>query len=60
VVASSLLMLLMLLSLRAGRRCACGRLGWGSALRLAVRRNPAWTAGISGFRGFDLLRALAI
>jgi len=34
------------LSPRAGRCWAGGRAGRGSALRLAVRRNPAWTARI--------------
>jgi len=47
------------LSLRARGRHASDRLGWGSALRLAIRRNPAWTAGFSGFRGFQDVRALA-
>jgi len=44
----------------AGPRRACDRLGWGSALRLAVRRNPAWTAGFSGFPSFDEFLALAV
>jgi len=57
---SWLLSLTWLSSLRACRRCACDRLGWGSALRLATRRNPAWTAGFGGFRGFELHRALAV
>jgi hypothetical protein len=50
---------LSLLSLCAFERLACDRVGRGSALRLAVRRNPAWTAGFSGFRSFDWLHALA-
>jgi len=49
----------LLLSLRAGRRFTGDRLGWGSALRLAIRRNPAWTAGFSGFRSSYKHRALA-
>jgi len=51
---------LSLLTLRACGRDASGRPGWGSALRLAVRRNPAWTAGFSGFLSFDFFRALAV
>ncbi|MFL6629666.1 MAG: hypothetical protein ACJ8G1_24735, partial [Vitreoscilla sp.] len=42
----------------AGQGCACDRVGRGSALRLAVRLDPAWTAGSTGFRSFDWLRAL--
>ena len=56
----SLLVLLVLLALRAGRCFACDRVGRGSALRLAVRLDPAWTAGSSGFRSFDWHSALAI
>jgi len=47
------------LPLRAGLHCVSDRLGRGSALRLAVRRNPAWTAGFSGFLSFDVVLALA-
>jgi hypothetical protein len=57
--ASLLAVVALVASLLAGV-CAGDRLGWGSALRLAIRRNPAWTAGFGGFRGFDLLRALAV
>jgi hypothetical protein len=67
VVLLSLLRLLRLLwllwlrlSLRVCGRCAGDRLGWGSALRLAIRRNPAWTAGFRGFRSFYGHRALAV
>jgi len=58
--AVRLLSLLASLSLRADRRCTSGRAGWGSALRLAVRRNPAWTAGFSGFLSFGFYLALAV
>jgi len=49
----------VLFPLRAGPRCVSARVGWGSALRLAVRRNPAWTAGFSGFLSFGFVLALA-
>jgi hypothetical protein len=42
----SLLSPLSLLSLRAGHCCACDRVGRGSALRLAVRLDPAWNGRI--------------
>jgi len=44
----------------AGHRYAGDRLGWGSALRLATRRNPAWTGGFGGFRSFCEQRTLAV
>jgi len=43
---SLLSLLLALLSLRAGLCFACDRVGRGSALRLAVRLDPAWNGRI--------------